>query len=248
MSGFCPVSTERRFGAFLLPLAMFHVEHYSKNRKRKAHKGEKFMGYPNFNLTTIQLPAPTSNLTKAEYKSAYGIDLDAVDIRSFKLVVYGNEKYAIDQIKEVEGGVEIYFNGRILSITDIVQTSDEVYDVANAKPIYCHPIFCSFYRQVDEEVVTFTCLIFNNSPTVFTKDTFLTWAINLFNEIPNASIMASGYKGLRPASRLKKHPTSPTDSVAIEVVTTDASGNDYYSVNLNDMATATFIDGVNKIN
>ena len=96
------------------------------------------MGYLPFNLVILQLVAPSSNMTKAEYKEAYGIDLDAVDIKSLRLIVFGNQKYAVDQIKEIEGGIEIYFNGRIMSITDIVQVSDEVYNVANATPIYWH--------------------------------------------------------------------------------------------------------------
>jgi len=116
------------------------------------------MGYPAYNLTTLQLPAPSSAMTKAEYKSVYGIDLDAIDIRSFKLVIFGKDKFPIAQIKEVEDGYEIYFNGHILSITDVVQTSDEVYDVANSKPIYCHPI--EFFVN---SVIVGTCLIFNNS-------------------------------------------------------------------------------------
>lgn len=142
------------------------------------------MGYPAFNLTTIQLPAPTSNLTKAEYKATYGIDLDAVNIKSFKLVIFGNDKYAIDQIKEVEDGYEIYFNGRILSITDIVQTSDEVYDVANAKPIYYHGILLQ--SKTSGALYTMCLKILNNSPSLINS-----WAklLAVFDSLPDSSII-----------------------------------------------------------
>ena len=124
------------------------------------------MGYPPFNLTTLQLVAPSANMTKAEYKDAYGIDLDDVNIKAFKLVLFGGEKYTIDQIKEVEDGIEIYFGGRILSITDIVQVSNEVYDVANATPIYVHPI--SFDIKVGgTSIGRATCLIMGNRATKF---------------------------------------------------------------------------------
>lgn len=124
--------------------------------------------YPQFNLKTLQLPAPASPLTKAEYKEAYGIDLDDTDVKAFKLVIFGNNKYAIDQIKEVEGGYEIYFNGRILSITDNVQTSEKVYDIANTKPIYCHPIslIANSGPFVDTRMII---LLFNNVSEAYTK-------------------------------------------------------------------------------
>ena len=121
------------------------------------------MGYLPFNLIVLQLIAPTANMTKAEYKDAFGIDLDDIDIKAVRLIVSGNEKYAVDQIKEVEDGIEIYFNGHIMSITDIVQVSDEVYDVANAKPIYYHPI------RIESSSAGFkiTGTILNNSGTAF---------------------------------------------------------------------------------
>lgn len=147
------------------------------------------MGYPQFNLTTLQLVAPTANMTKAEYKAAYGIDLDAVNIKAFKLVLFGGEKYAIDQIKEVEDGIKIYFNGRIMSITDDVEVSEEVYDVANAKPIYCHPI--SLLGSSNN--VRFTCLIFNNSETPFTIDSFVSYIEALYAIVGDTiRIMISG--------------------------------------------------------
>lgn len=147
---------------------MFHVKHINLKYKKRIKRGEENMSYPQFNLTTLQLPAPASNMTKAEYKAAYGIDLDEVNIKAFKLVLLGNEKYPIDKIKVIEDGYEIYFNGRILSITDIIQTSDEVYDVANAKPIYIHPIALTLANDFRAGI-----FIFDNSPTPYNKDTLI---------------------------------------------------------------------------
>lgn len=136
--------------------------------------------YKSFSLTMLQLPAPSSNLTKAEYKEAYGIDLNEVDIPSFKLVVYGNDKYAIDQVKAIEGGYEIYFNGRILSITDIVQTSDVVYGVENAKPIYYHGIQLS---NITDLSLTFATILNNSDSLIDNISKLLSWITSIENEV-----------------------------------------------------------------
>lgn len=221
------------------------------------------MNYPQFNLTILQLPAPVSNMTKAEYKTAYGIDLDAVNIKAFKLVLLGEEKYAIDKIKEVENGYEIYFNGHVLSITDIVQTSDEVYDVENAKPIYCHPITIQ-----GTNVGTFgvnmrvNFLIFNNSPTAFTLATFKTYLDNLLESTGfRAKILASGAMN---KTKLTDASTAETDTLIISSI--DKAENGSYAImgyavtvaSIGNFADAdfnkvfpsglTFTDGVNKIN
>ena len=116
----------------------------------------------------------------------------------------------------------------------------------NAKPVYCHPIYCSFVRDNDT-LFTFTCLIFNNDATSFTKATFLQWCIDLFIVYSNASVMASGYvKGL-PISRIKKHPDNPDTYIALESVNSNGDDNDYWSI-WGFPEDAVFYDGVNKIN
>ena len=208
------------------------------------------MGYQAFNLTTLQLPAPASNMTKAEYKEKYGIDLDHVNIKSFKLVVFGDEKYAITQIKDVEGGIEIYFGGRILSITDIIQTSDVVYDVSNSKPIYCHALQLV---SNDTPYLRVTALVFNNSSTPFTFDSFKSWMFSLQERVgENITILASGAFLDTSAS------SDGNTAIANRIYTQDAkiyiSGVSIASaprVNILDLTTGTlgnFIDGVNKIN
>lgn len=213
------------------------------------------MGYPAFNLTTIQLPAPTSNLTKAEYKSVYGIDLDSVNIRSFKLVVYGNEKYPIDQIKEVEEGIKIYFNGRILSITDTIETSDEIYDVVNAKPIYFHPVVVLHPEGAESsKQFNFSLIILNNSPApinTWTKllDTFRSIASELaLNEYARFPVTGNVYttSGKLLISTIESI-NSPTPSEQfLGVYVTDFSRA---TVSLSAMdGTPRVFDGVNKIN
>lgn len=117
-------------------------------------------------------------------------------------------------------------------------------ELVNVKDIYCHPIYCSFKRAGDEKLITFTCLIFNNTATPFTKSSFFSWALDLFSNYPNASILASGYAGASPASRIKAHTSS---SISLETVNADASDNDYWSF-FEIPESATFTDGVNKIN
>lgn len=200
------------------------------------------MSYPQFNLTTLQLPAPTSNMTKAEYKAAYGIDLDKVNIKAFKLVLLGNEKYPIDQIKEVEDGYEIYFNGRIISITDIVQTSDKVYDVANSKPLYFHPITIV---NVPQYVVSL--IIIDNSSAIIDTPAKLTAK---FNEI----FQKAGERCRFPTTGSLYIDNTLCPAYNIEVVSAGGfavygfDGTQTKSIGLAlDTASAVY-DGVNKIN
>jgi hypothetical protein len=207
------------------------------------------MSYSQFNLTTLQLPAPTSNMTKAEYKSAYGIDLDEVNIKAFKLVLLGNEKYAINQIKEIEDGYEIYFNGRILSITDTVQTSDEIYSIENAKPIYFHPISI----QSANDKYRLSCVILNNSPTPFTMDTFKAFVDSLYAGVGNDArvIVSGGYydseRGLYLCSVLF------TNGTGYGLAGIDSNGDitplfSYVTWAAIFKGTPSIYDGVNKIN
>lgn len=197
------------------------------------------MNYPQFNLTTIQLPAPASNMTKAEYKAAYGIDLDQIDIKAVKLVLLGNEKYPIDQIKAVEDGYEIYFNGRILSITDIVQTSDEVYDVANSKPIYYHPI--NMYKESDNAFI-FTVL--NNSPTpINTVAKVIAWANSI-----TGTVLMNGSGLIRVEGTT--YPLYAIEKVSNNVFKLFYVGNNgVASLSDNTLSNFTTVtDNVNKIN
>ena len=76
------------------------------------------MGFKPFNKTTIQLPLPASTLTKVQYKEAYGIDLDDIDFPKVTLLVDGNEKYPVDEIKIVSDDVLILAGGKFLTIGD----------------------------------------------------------------------------------------------------------------------------------
>ena len=202
--------------------------------------------YPQFNLKTIQLPIPSVTMTKDEYKDAFGIDLDQVDLSSVVLLWDGKKKYVVDEVKEDLTGTHIYAGGKILDIDSSISVTDNAYSVENAKPVYCHPIRGSFTRQ-DNMLFTFTCLIFNNSSTAFTTSTFFDWILALFEEYPDASIMASGYIDNMPISRIYKGSGS---SVFFEKpkLSDGVYVNDYNSMTLGDLNTGSFVDGVNKIN
>ena len=136
-----------------------------------------------------------------------------------------------------------------------VPTQDEVEDTIkdlveggtmnNAKPIYCHPVYVCITKTANR-ILTFTCLIFNNDSTAFTKASFYEWLSQFFTNYPSASIMASGYMNLLPASRIKYYASN----IALETINSGATNNDYWSITLGDMTdeTTVFNDGVNKIN
>lgn len=126
------------------------------------------MGYKEFNLVTLQLIIPLSTMTKAEYKNAYGIDLNDIDIEKVTLLQEdgSKNKYFVDEIKTTENGVDIYAGGKILSIGSSVSVVNNAYSVDNAKPIYCHPI-----NVADDglSLCRFNFLIFDNRAEPYTK-------------------------------------------------------------------------------
>lgn len=118
-------------------------------------------------------------------------------------------------------------------------------EIDNAKPIYCHPVYASFSRD-SSVFITFTCLIFNNDETPFTKESFYDYVLALLTEYPDASIMASGFKNLLPISRIQKQSTS----LAVQSPNAGGTANDYWTFTKSsfiDEATE-FYDGVNPLN
>ena len=72
---------------------------------------------------------------------------------------------------------------------EVVEEMIESGELDNAKPIYCHPITL----LDNDQKVRITCLIFNNSSTAFTIDTFLDWIDALYTQVgAQIRIMASG--------------------------------------------------------
>lgn len=211
------------------------------------------MGYPPMNLTILQLPAPSSNMTKAEYKQAYGIDLDAIDIKAFRLVVFGKEKYAIDQIKEVEDGIEIYFNGRIMSITDTVQVSDEVYNVANSTPLYFHPIM--ILKNSGDLQYTLTFIVINNRSSAYTLNEFTSYIDSIVASTGNPARFLSsgawtnGEDTLTSVSLVAK-ATEGTNRYLIAGGTANSAYKTVEKTSWGDIfgTPVAFTDGVNKIN
>lgn len=124
-------------------------------------------------------------------------------------------------------------------------------EIPNAKPIYCHPIYCTFKRLRENVsiLMTFTCLIFNNDETPFTADTFFDWVKALFTDYPNASIMASGYVENAPVSRIQNGFGS---NLQLQVPQFESGSyvNQFWNFIKTDLTleSTVFIDGVNKIN
>ena len=121
------------------------------------------MGYPQFNKTTIQLPVPDSTMTKAEYKALYGIDLDAIDFPKVTLLVDGDNKYCVDEIKIVSDDILIFAGGKIFTIgdDDNIYVTTGAYSVENSKSIYFHPVLAVGTN------IGIGLIIINNDPKPF---------------------------------------------------------------------------------
>lgn len=120
---------------------------------------------------------------------------------------------------------------------------------ASFKPIYCHPI-----ALVDNVVMKrLTCLIFNNDPTPFTKDSFKTFLDDLAEETEGVGrVMLSGaFKdgqgNFACASYILKDALG---QYAIVGITTSLTATTLLNITYSDLITenVTLLDGVNKIN
>lgn len=151
-----------------------------------------------------------------------------------------------DVIEDLEGNLALEGDldvGGDLTVTGSINGEEN----PSVKPIYCHPIYCKLNREYDNLIIVFTCLIFNNSATPFTPQTFFDWAKDLFSDYPNASIMASGFAGTNPLSRIKDGDSE----YYLNVELADSnSALQTLNLSVSDMSleASVFVDGVNKIN
>lgn len=213
------------------------------------------MGYKKiFNRTTLQLIIPLSTMTKAEYKSTYGIDLDSIDFEKVTLLQEdGDEnKYYVDEIKTTENGVDIYAGGKILSIASSVSVVENAYSVSNSKPLYIHPI--SIFKNTGDTQFLLSLLIFNNSPTKFDLTSLRAYIDALYEIVGDViTINATGYyknasKEITSCSYIFKASSSDNYGIqggaydALEYVSITGSWDTLFSGD-------TFLrDGVNKLN
>ena len=205
--------------------------------------------FPQFTKTIVQLPIPSATMTKAEYKAKYGIDLNAIDFPKIIILVDGKDKYPVDEVRVVSTTTEIYAGGKILSIGSTnVSVTANAYSVANAKPVYCHPVNIG-YKDSDHEFMI-TMLIFNNSETAFTFETFNNWLTNLVASITQARILCSGYIILSgvtyPVSYL--YATSGSRELIVSPSAVSYILDSFTETAWNAIIPLTFSDGVNKIN
>ena len=200
------------------------------------------MGFKPFNKTTIQLPLPSSTLTKAEYKEAYGIDLDHIDFPKVTLLVDDNEKYPVDEIKIVSDDILIFAGGKVLTIGDNgnVSVASGAYSVENAKPIYCHPILIANVTTPIKIYVSL--LIFNNSAdSINTFAKFLAEARSW--GVANARIPCTGsFDGGKIATQID------VTSNSVSIYGTDITDGSLAQLTLQDSDVTQVVDGANKIN
>lgn len=209
--------------------------------------------YVGYTIKTATLTCSNTKVKVDDVKNIDGAIIEQLKCGDIVIKEDASSEHAYVVTFKSETGICLtYADASVVETQSYDLVDDEwVYNLEDkwemTKPIYCHPIYCTYARS-DLTIVTFTCLIFNNDPTPFTKTSFLEWAINLFANYNDASVMASGYVGETPCSRLKIHPSTPTDSIALEAVTSGGQANSYYTIDETQLTNATFRDGVNKIN
>ena len=134
-----------------------------------------------------------------------------------------------------------------------VQSLVEGGTLSNAKPIYCHPIRIFNTSSENPRKYRLTCLIFNNSPTAFTRQTFKQFLDNLYTQVgTNINIMVcGGYNDgtnlLVSASYLLVSSTSYTIVGMDKDCIPNSTGWQSWDT-LFPEAQTTLEDGVNKIN
>ena len=120
--------------------------------------------------------------------------------------------------------------------------------LVNAKPIYCHPIYIE--RDTAGSELRITMLIFNNSATAFTKETFKTFLDDLYTANSNARLMASGAVHASGDVIVVSFIRKYGDIYYITGVrVSDGVASSINSTNYDTLMTnVTLYDGVNKIN
>lgn len=177
-----------------------------------------------------------------------------VQLNGYKLIIsieftqaLNEDEQPIDDWYIAENDAKYLFTSDAQNINALVNADK----IDNAKPIYCHPIYCTFnrIREGNSVLMTFTCLIFNNDATPFTADTFFDWVKALFTAHPNASIMASGYVEGNPISRIQDGIGSNLQ-LQVPRIESGSYVNQFWNFIKTDLTleTSVFIDGVNKIN
>ena len=135
---------------------------------------------------------------------------------------------------------------------DRVQALVEGGALDNAKPIYCHPLDIRANNTLN--TIVMTCLIFNNDPTPFTLSSFKEFLDNLYSQVGNVRIMASGGIHDKTANKTIINSFFYRATVSYGFLGINiADGSQYdYEKNLDAwnymFADATITDGVNKIN
>lgn len=159
---------------------MFHVkpiiELESESKKGKI----KIMGYPNFGkVKTITLPIPERTMSFAEYKNAFGIDLEELENTELLLlkepdgqivpVLYYDKEnavlYTANYSVDISAGFEVETESLISKVI-------EGGTIENAKPVYWHSV--KFIRQgANYYYFDGFAIILSNDETPIDKDAFI---------------------------------------------------------------------------
>lgn len=222
------------------------------------------MGYPNFGkVKTLTLPIPDSSMTFAEYKNAYGIDLEQLENTALILLRESNEDIAPVLYYDKENAILYTANYSVdISAGFEVKTDSLISKVIaggtieNAKPLYYHPIVITSNIASGTEGLSFSVIILNNDPApINTWDKFIAWSEALadavggdalincsgfyndgVNEITSVAylVCVSGDKSWRIRGGTYNNP----QAVQVSLAKTDFANLPVISV----------VDGVNKIN
>ena len=140
---------------------------------------------------------------------------------------------------------------RMWSKGQVKNLSKEVIEsglVENAKPIYCHPI--SIDDDVSENKVHMALLIFDNSNEEYnTLDKFTAKLTSIFNVNSKAVFPTTGAIYYNSGSALHiVQKIVYSEGVGISILTSRPNGTQGNFTMSTYLVSATFVDGVNKIN
>lgn len=135
------------------------------------------MGYPIFGkMKTITLPIPDAALTFAEYKDAYGIDLQNLPLVDLILIRQTDGECVPVLYIDKENSVMYTANYSIDYSTGFEVKSESLISeviasgtIENAKSLYFHPITIMVAGSM-----YFSIVIINNTATAYTKSTLVT--------------------------------------------------------------------------
>ena len=219
------------------------------------------MGYPQIGKNRVLvLPVPASDMTAEEYKEAFGIDLNDIELRDLILLQEaGKQAFPVLYIDK-ENKI-LYTAERAYSYNDefalvegdsLIAKVIETGTIENAKPLYFHPVVIG--QSGAQNALQCSVIILNNDDTAFTSwdsikayMTSIAVSINAIARFPATGVCRNNDQDVIILSHFDVYTTG---QVYVQGTKTDGTlvAGTALNVAPYSIADSNIHDGINKVN